>query len=95
MVNIQSVTANKHYFPVKNVTGIFSDLFDGSLVESKTESDRRPVIFFSAGFRHRQTRQLPRAPRNWGAKIQKIEAPKQNLGAPKNCKGRQIIALDL
>ena len=30
----------------------------------------------SPGFRHRQTRQLPRALKNWGAKIEKIGAPK-------------------
>ena len=42
------------------------------------------VYMYSAGFRHRQTRQLPRAPRNWGAnKFQ---------GAPKFSKKRQIIA---
>ena len=31
--------------PVKNVTGIFSCLFKGSLVENNTKSDGNPIIF--------------------------------------------------
>ena len=35
--------------PVKNVTGIFSCLFDGSLVwfENETKSDGNPIIFLA------------------------------------------------
>ena len=36
---------NEH--PVKNLTGIFSCLFDGSLVENETESDENPTIFLA------------------------------------------------
>ena len=34
-------------YPVKNVTGISSCLFDGSLVESDTKSDENPIIFLA------------------------------------------------
>ena len=33
--------------PVKNVTGVFSCLLDGSLVENETKFDGNPVIFFA------------------------------------------------
>ena len=33
--------------PVKNVTGISSCLFDGSVVENETKSDGNLIIFFS------------------------------------------------
>jgi len=33
--------------PVKNVTWIFSRLFDGSLVENETESDENPINFLA------------------------------------------------
>ena len=34
-------------FPVKNVTRIFSCLFDGSLVENETKSDGNPITFLA------------------------------------------------
>ena len=33
--------------PVKNMTGIFSRLFDGSLLENDTKSDGNPIIFLA------------------------------------------------
>ena len=36
-----------HTIPVKNVTRIFSCLFDGSLVEIGSKSDWNPVIFLA------------------------------------------------
>ena len=38
-------TACTFVYPVKNVTGIFSCLFDGSLVENDTKSDGKSIIF--------------------------------------------------
>jgi len=34
-------------FPVKNVTGIFSCLFDDSLVENDIKTDGNPIIFLT------------------------------------------------
>ena len=34
-----------HVYPVKNVTGMFSCLFDDSLVENDTKFDENPIIF--------------------------------------------------
>ena len=34
-------------YPVKNVTRIFSYLFNGSLVENETKSDGNPIIFLA------------------------------------------------
>ena len=36
-----------HINPVKNVTGIFFCLCDGSLVENETKSDGYPIIFLA------------------------------------------------
>ena len=33
--------------PIKNVTGIFSCLFDGSLLETGIKSDGNPIIFLA------------------------------------------------
>ena len=40
-------TYNKCHFPVENVMGIFSCLFDGSLVENETKSYGNPIIFLA------------------------------------------------
>ena len=45
------ISSSSHTFtrtdPVKNMTGVFSCLFNGSLVENGTETDRKSIIFLA------------------------------------------------